>query len=66
LQAHPNRQSGFFKKFKQFVGGKQNKKDKKYRDRKMSLPSEISIKTFQNQKSKVCKTVNTECVHGSV
>jgi hypothetical protein len=66
LQANPNRQSGFFKKFKQFVGGKPNKKDKKYRDRKMSLPSEISIKVFQNQKSKVCKTVNTECVHGSV
>lgn len=49
-----------------FVGGKQNKKDKKFRDRKMSLPSEMSIKTFQNQKSLVCKTVNAECVHGSV
>ena len=63
LQANTNRQSGFFKKFKQFVGGKPNKKDKKYRDRKMSLPSEISIKAFQNQKSKSGRRGSIPAVH---
>ncbi|XP_063444207.1 uncharacterized protein LOC134724844 isoform X1 [Mytilus trossulus] len=53
LPTHPHgeRHSGFFKKFKLF--GKKHKKDPKppQRDRKMSLPTEMDLKAFQQTRA---------------
>ncbi|XP_052071425.1 uncharacterized protein LOC127709810 isoform X5 [Mytilus californianus] len=48
---HGERHSGFFKKFKIF--GKKHKKDQKppNRDRKMSLPTEMDLKAFQQTRA---------------
>ncbi|XP_071131612.1 uncharacterized protein [Mytilus edulis] len=48
---HGERHSGFFKKFKLF--GKKHKKDPKppSRDRKMSLPTEMDLKAFQQTRA---------------
>ncbi|CAG2220697.1 unnamed protein product [Mytilus edulis] len=49
--SHGERHSGFFKKFKLF--GKKHKKDPKppSRDRKMSLPTEMDLKAFQQTRA---------------